>query len=329
MEYVRKHTAIPVPQVVAYASSASNELGYEWILMEKMPGVSGSEFWDETMPFDAKKRLAIDIAGYMKTLLQLRFLLLGNPYFSDIWLQVNYTPVTWQEHDPDCKLSDPDDNLGLDPAFVAGRMVSPSFYSGKRFFLQAHRGSYGTARDPIVAKIDLLGQRIHRLTPKPGTEYYCNTDESLAEGGPEALEAFDELRQVAPRIFSDAEGPEDAKVLRGIYAKALGDALFDNSLHSKDEVNLKKKVRHLVEIFEDRWESVTSWLNNEIDREKYGLSAAEDSGEESDEEAIEGSEDDDMNEGGETSQEPQGVVMRVILRLKRMALGRLSVLGLY
>ncbi|KAK3370745.1 kinase-like domain-containing protein [Lasiosphaeria ovina] len=347
MEYVRKHTTFPVPQVVAYASSASNELGYEWILMEKMPGVSVSEFWDETMPFDAKKRLAIDIAGHMKTLLQLRFPLLGNLYFSDIWPQVNHTPVTWQKHDPDRKLSDPDDNLGLDPAFVVGRMVSPSFYSDKRLLLQAHRGPYGTARDLVVARIDLLGQRIRRLTPKPGTEYYCHLDESLAEGGPEVLEAFDELRQVAPRIFGDAEGPEDAKVLwhndlsannvlvnpdtfaltgvidwesagicsawdtdqampyflkgielfqepppcgslteeeeenltairqdwdqqvlRGIYAEALGDVLFDNSLHSKDEVNLKKTVGGLVEMFDDRWESVIYWLNNEIDREK-------------------------------------------------------------
>ena len=34
MDYVRKHTSLPVPRVLAYDSSTSNQVGFEWIVMD-------------------------------------------------------------------------------------------------------------------------------------------------------------------------------------------------------------------------------------------------------------------------------------------------------
>lgn len=39
LQFVRKNTSIPVPQIIAFDSSADNELGFEWILMTKLPGI--------------------------------------------------------------------------------------------------------------------------------------------------------------------------------------------------------------------------------------------------------------------------------------------------
>ncbi|KAI1781012.1 hypothetical protein F4818DRAFT_436206 [Hypoxylon cercidicola] len=46
MQFVRRRTNIPVPQVYMYNASSTNQLGYEWILMEHMPGQPFAEVQD-------------------------------------------------------------------------------------------------------------------------------------------------------------------------------------------------------------------------------------------------------------------------------------------
>jgi len=38
IQFIRDNTTIPAPKVYAFDSSADNALGFEWILMEKLPG---------------------------------------------------------------------------------------------------------------------------------------------------------------------------------------------------------------------------------------------------------------------------------------------------
>jgi hypothetical protein len=38
MQWVRENTKIPVPEVISFDNSNDNKIGFEWILMEKMPG---------------------------------------------------------------------------------------------------------------------------------------------------------------------------------------------------------------------------------------------------------------------------------------------------
>lgn len=38
LTWVREHTDIPVPKVIAFEDSNDNDIGFEWILMEIMPG---------------------------------------------------------------------------------------------------------------------------------------------------------------------------------------------------------------------------------------------------------------------------------------------------
>ncbi|KAH8884994.1 hypothetical protein GQ53DRAFT_879280 [Thozetella sp. PMI_491] len=45
LRFLLANTTIPVPKVTAFDDSASNELGFEWILLEPMPGVSAYQRW--------------------------------------------------------------------------------------------------------------------------------------------------------------------------------------------------------------------------------------------------------------------------------------------
>ncbi|KAJ5360863.1 Aminoglycoside phosphotransferase [Penicillium concentricum] len=45
LEFLRKHTSIPVPRVLSWSSDRSNAVGAEYIIMEKASGVQLSEVW--------------------------------------------------------------------------------------------------------------------------------------------------------------------------------------------------------------------------------------------------------------------------------------------
>lgn len=40
LRWIRKRSEMPVPKVVAFDDSNANEIGFEWILMQRMPGIS-------------------------------------------------------------------------------------------------------------------------------------------------------------------------------------------------------------------------------------------------------------------------------------------------
>ncbi|EEU33558.1 uncharacterized protein NECHADRAFT_56498 [Fusarium vanettenii 77-13-4] len=199
MDYIRRNSSIPVPEIVAYASSASNELGFEWILMERVRGVPLEQVWD-TMPFQAKMHLTVELARSLKKLRQRPFPMLGSIYYADVWNQVDYMPTLGLD-------------AGIDGTFVVGRMVSTRFFRDKRLLLRPNRGPFTTARELATSEAALLARRIQHLSPSPGTEYYCEADEMLADDGAEVLETVDKLVEVVPRIYSATDDPEDIKVL--------------------------------------------------------------------------------------------------------------------
>jgi len=213
MEYIREHSSIPIPQVVAYSPSASNPLGFEWILMEMIEGVTLGRVWDQ-MKFPDRLSLTIEFANYMKQLLELRFTLYGNIYFADVWNEVGCTPLSSPSSSgPALPGRAVDDSIGIDGEFVIGRMVSTRFFRDKRALLRADRGPYETARELVVAERKLLEERTRHLSPVPGKEYYCKADERLSRDATEALQVFKELDRAMSLIFSDSDQPEDVKVL--------------------------------------------------------------------------------------------------------------------
>lgn len=53
--YILEYVSVPVPRIIARSSTADNELGFDWILMEKVSGVTLKSVWHE-LDVEAKDR---------------------------------------------------------------------------------------------------------------------------------------------------------------------------------------------------------------------------------------------------------------------------------
>ena len=71
-EFIRHTTTVPVPIIYAFDSCPSNELGFEWMLMEKVKGISLYYTWD-TMAYSTKKVIAKTVADWVNQISRHKF----------------------------------------------------------------------------------------------------------------------------------------------------------------------------------------------------------------------------------------------------------------
>ncbi|KAI0115686.1 aminoglycoside phosphotransferase [Nemania sp. FL0031] len=63
LDWLRHNTTVPVPEVLAFDDSNQNEIGFEWILMEFMPGTTLHQRW-RTMMMEQKVAITQRIAEF-------------------------------------------------------------------------------------------------------------------------------------------------------------------------------------------------------------------------------------------------------------------------
>ena len=78
--FLRANTSIPVPRIIAWQSNLDGDFGSEWILMEKLEGVTLLSVWRK-LPWDRKLSLVEEIAKLTKELQSHRFDKIGSLYF--------------------------------------------------------------------------------------------------------------------------------------------------------------------------------------------------------------------------------------------------------
>ena len=83
LRFVRENTTIPVADVIAWESSTENELGYEWILMEKIRGVELEVVWG-SMSWEQKLAFTESLAKYVVQLHGHKFSSIGSLYFGQL-----------------------------------------------------------------------------------------------------------------------------------------------------------------------------------------------------------------------------------------------------
>lgn len=79
LQYIGANTSVPVPKVIAWSSDPSNSAGTEYMILEKLPGVSADDVWD-TLKMEAKETLIRDVAKHLLSLFSLRFAQAGSLY---------------------------------------------------------------------------------------------------------------------------------------------------------------------------------------------------------------------------------------------------------
>ncbi|KAK4150617.1 phosphotransferase enzyme family-domain-containing protein [Chaetomidium leptoderma] len=218
MEYVRRHTTMPIPRVIAFSSSDNNELGYEWILMDMMPGEPLRKLWDG-MPDAARVKVFAELAAHTKQLVALRFSKFGSLYFADVADRVlprQISPMNKPSNGTHALSNGTDvidKDIGPGGRFVLGRIVAQDFFFDKRVYYPGSRGPFDTTRELVDMRMELLGKRIRNLSPVEGDAWYCENDRELERNKDRVYELFDQLKALVPRLVPHDNGPEDVGIL--------------------------------------------------------------------------------------------------------------------
>ncbi|KAI9645259.1 hypothetical protein NHQ30_005994 [Ciborinia camelliae] len=77
INFLRQNTKLPVSKIHAFDKSSDNELGYEWILMDMLPGETLESKWNG-LSEDLKRGIVGQIAQYQAQLFHHKFSTIGN-----------------------------------------------------------------------------------------------------------------------------------------------------------------------------------------------------------------------------------------------------------
>ena len=112
MELVRSSTSIPLPIIYAYDSNFKNDLGFEWMLMEKINGRSN---WYSETDWQTKLRVTNDVALWTSQLANITARKIGSIFMRGL-----------------------EDTL----EFYVGRSVHINFFSERNIWYNVHRGPF-------------------------------------------------------------------------------------------------------------------------------------------------------------------------------------------
>ncbi|KAJ5165630.1 uncharacterized protein N7500_007460 [Penicillium coprophilum] len=172
LQFLRRATNIPVPEIFAYDESASNEIGYEWILMELKPGVPAYKKWRTLTTFQ-KAALVQQIAEFQAQMCQ--------HTFSGIGTLTPGEEAAAQNEKP-------------------GEIVSTSFFSGNRFNFDIPRGPFRSTHDWLVSYLKFVIKN-HTLVKEEAE------DEEDKEDAAFALSVANRLVELLPKIFPALQNP--------------------------------------------------------------------------------------------------------------------------
>lgn len=189
LHWVREHTNIPVPKVIAFEDSSDNEIGFEWILMELMPGTPAYRRW-RTMSLEQKSGIARSVAEYQ---VQLSLPSAPNPPFRRIG------------------------TLYLDteePRTEVPTTVTPGKITSNEFFIR-DRINYDVPRGPFRSSRDWLTSGIRLIILEQTAALEKAEDDADREDAEETLVAARKLLSLLPKIFP--EDGQDAEVATALY----------------------------------------------------------------------------------------------------------------
>ncbi|KAF1840891.1 kinase-like protein [Cucurbitaria berberidis CBS 394.84] len=147
IEYVRHHTDIPIPQVLEYNAIRDDELGFEWMIMDRVEGTKVTEQWKH-MSWLKKELLVRKVITYLAQLFRKRFHRLGNLYATEDIQQMSTKDM------PDAVF------LGAEHSshtvrFGLGEVVSIPFFYNDHGGIDVPRGPYKHSRDWLATCLRL------------------------------------------------------------------------------------------------------------------------------------------------------------------------------
>ncbi|KAJ5121107.1 uncharacterized protein N7515_009068 [Penicillium bovifimosum] len=161
LEYIRKHTSIPVPRVLSWSSKRSNAVGAEYIIMEKAPGVPLFRVWGSMTEYD-QLQLIRNLTQMEAQLSAIRF-----PAYGGLYLRTDM-------EQPNKPLDDE-----LDPGFCIGPSCDRAYNPDPSLDFDKGPWYSISALGASIAKRELL--RILRNGHQDQTPFYRGDIEEQTE----------------------------------------------------------------------------------------------------------------------------------------------------
>ncbi|KAK4647335.1 uncharacterized protein QC761_124550 [Podospora bellae-mahoneyi] len=186
LRLVHRMTDIPVPKVIAWDETVNNELGFEWLLMEMMPGKLAYYRWRK-MTDTQKEILTKRVAEFHTQLLRC-----GN-------LGQGFRSIGTLGTGPNA-----DYNTAVTPS--PGPIVDSVFFSGPRSSYPVARGPFESSHDWLRAYLDLI------ITEHTNALAKAKTDDDK-EHAEMVLRLARKLLRMVHKIFPSLVFPPEHTVL--------------------------------------------------------------------------------------------------------------------
>lgn len=181
MEWMLQNTNVPVPVVVNSSSSGANPVGFEWILMTKLPGQPLAHAW-RSLPYVAKEGLTKQFAEYSSCLFKKQLGRIGNIYAA--------SPLQM------------------------GRIVSMHFFWGDHIHQKVCRGPFASSKDWIKARLALSESDCLLIMSKHPVRTGLNSDdEDALDDAERTLRIVERLQPLVDQIFSSSQSSEETSML--------------------------------------------------------------------------------------------------------------------
>jgi aminoglycoside phosphotransferase (APT) family kinase protein len=195
LRWIRRMTHTPVPKVIAFDDSQDNEVGFEWILMELMAGVSAYKRW-RRMSMAEKTWVVEQVAEYQSQLFRHS---LEDAQFQSIGTLSPSNPAPGNPESEHSPSSDP----------KPGRIVSHMFFMGDHFNYDIARGPFRSSHDWLDAYLSIIHQEQAEILAKEEEDQ----DEDDREEPEDCLRVATKLAKLLPKIFPPLQNPAEQTVL--------------------------------------------------------------------------------------------------------------------
>lgn len=181
LRWIRRNTDVPVPEVVAFDDLSDNEIGFEWILMQLMPGTSAYYQW-RGMSMETKREFVERVADMQAQL------------FSPGHAETGFRGIGTLKGSEAC------------PGPAPGQIVSPMFFWGPHF-------DYDVPRGPFRSSHDWLGVTLAIALRERADEIEEAEDEEDRQDAEEQLRITRRLVDLLPKIFPSIQHPAERTII--------------------------------------------------------------------------------------------------------------------
>ncbi|CAG7918139.1 unnamed protein product [Penicillium olsonii] len=215
MNFVRRVTKLPVPEVIKFDSSAENRIGFEWILMTKMPGKPFGDVW-LSLSFEAKAKLVRQLAEAASDLFEHQFEGIGNLYEeSDVTENPSLPFNLLRAQDPNkAQRLAMMENANLDGSFdfpsandlrptslPIGRAVCMQLAWKSRLEQRVPRGPFLSSKNWVAARLAVVRQESQSILDNLPTGDLSEDEEDAKDDSERTLNIVKSLTGLLPKFF--------------------------------------------------------------------------------------------------------------------------------